>query len=270
VRIGAHVSISGGIWRAVERIVSIGGNTLQIFSGSPRSWTRPSIVSRDKKKFRKLCVEKDVSPVFVHAKYLISLGNKKTRVQKSSIRSLIDDLGLCKEIGGFGVIFHPNGEDKDLLIENIKTVLAKTPSGVFLIVENTAWSSLESLSWIFKKVNSSNLKLCLDTAHAFEAGYNIKKKQAFDLFIQELENRIGLNKLAVIHANDSKTVLGSHHDKHQDIGERELGFEPFRFLLKEDRICDLPFILETPGFKNKGEISDSENINRLKRLVKNT
>ncbi len=266
-KVGAHVSISGGIWKAVPRIVSMGGNTVQIFTGSPRSWQRPEISTEDEAKFKKLSAEKGVSPVFIHAKYLISLGNKGKKIQRLSIRSLVDDLKVAQRIGAYGVIFHPQGEDFSLLVENIKEVLSKSVSEARLIIENTAHSQLHWVGRIFQQIGSDRLKFCLDTAHIYEAGYDLREKNIFESTMEELQKEIGMEKTKVIHANDSKTSLQSRNDKHQNIGEGELGLKPFAFLLNDKRTKDLPFILETPGFKDQAGGSDKNNIERLKSLV---
>ncbi len=267
-KVGAHVSISGGIWKAVSRITSMGGDTIQIFTGSPRSWQRPEISAEDEIKFKKMCAEKGVSPVFIHAKYLISLGNKDKKIQHQSVRSLIDDLKIAKRIGAYGVIFHPQGEEFSLLVKNIKEVLVGSAPGTYLIVENTAQSRLSWLGRIFEKTDSDELRFCLDTAHIYEAGYDLRRKDMFNKMMDELEREVGMEKTVLIHANDSKTLLDSGNDKHQNIGEGELGLKPFTFLLNDKRTRDLPFILETPGFKSQEGVSDKDNIEVLKSLVK--
>lgn len=269
-KIGAHVSIAGGIWKAVVRIASIGGNTVQIFTGSPRSWQRPEINIEDEIKFKKLCREKEVSPVFIHAKYLISLGNEDKKIQQQSIRSLVDDLEIARRIEAKGVIFHPQGKDFGLLVKNIKKILDESSVETCLIVENTAQNDLAWTGKIFDKVTSEKLRFCFDTAHAFEAGYNLKTRDGFDKTIEEFDREIGLGKLIVVHANDSKTGLASGNDKHENIGDGEMGLRSFAFLLNDKRTRDLPFILETPGFKNKDGVSDKSNIERLKSLIKRT
>ncbi len=266
IKVGAHVSISGGIWKAPQRVASLCGNTLQIFSTSPRSWRRPKVSTEDREKFKKLCKESGVSPVFVHAKYLISLGNKKKSVRDKSITSLLDDLETAQGINACGVIFHPSGEDFELLIRGIKKVLENIPPEVSLIVENTAQAKIEWMAQIFRRIDSSNLKFCLDTAHLYEAGYDLGRKEVFKKLLGEIENKIGLEKLVVIHANDSKTKLASRNDKHENIGKGAMGEKVFKYFLKDERTRHLPFILETPAFKEKEE-SQKEEIKTFKRLA---
>lgn len=251
LKIGAHVSIAGGIDKAPARAREMGGNSLQIFSSSPQRWKGPD---RDDEieRFKEEVKKNDIEEVFIHAKYLISLGNKKKSIRGKSIRSLKQDLILADKIGARGVIFHPRGEFERMM-DSIKEVVESSPST--LIVENTAQSDIEETAKIFQGVD---LGFCLDTAHAFEAGHDISTPDGVELLISQVDKGIGLENLLVVHINDSLTKMGSHHDRHADIGQGEIGQDSFRTLMK--KLKNLPFILEVPGLK---EGRGGENISLL-------
>lgn len=266
MRLGAHVSIQGGLAKALERAQKIGANTFQIFSSPPRNWKAPDFRKEDVDAYKRRLIKTAIGPVFIHAKYLISLGNKDQRINNYSVRSLLQDLKLCSEIGAQGVIFHPQGEDLKLLSEKVKEVLSKSPGNSTLIVENKAQSKISRIAHIFEQVSSPRLKLCLDTAHAFQAGHPMRTKEDMDKLLKEVEKEIGILKLVVIHANDSKTKEGSRHDKHEVIAEGEIGELAFVYLLHHPKTRDLPFIIETPDLKKgAGRI---ESLERLKQMVK--
>lgn len=267
MKLGAHLSIAGGIYKAVEQAKEIGANTLQIFSGSPRSWETPVIEQLAIKQFRRLTKKFKVSPIFIHSKYLVNLGSDNPETAKQSINSLISDLKISKKIDAQGVIFHPRRQNFVLLIKNINQVLTKTPKSTFLILENSAQMKLESIGKIIKSVKNKRLKFCFDLAHAFQAGYNLKTSQGIQKVITIIKKNIGLNHSVVIHANDSKTLCGSKNDKHEDIGKGQLGPVPFFIFLNHPISSKLPFILETPGFKEKGLKGDKKNLAVLKKLV---
>lgn len=248
-KIGAHVSIAGGIFKAPQRVRDIGGNVLQIFSSSPRTWQGPD---RDDEieRFKQAMEDNETEQVFIHAKHLISLGNEKDEIRQKSINSLKEDLLLSQKIGAEGVIFHPRGEE-DLIIDSLSKVLEDSLSS--LIVENTAQSNIGSISRLFKNLP---LELCLDTAHAFEAGHNLSNKEGLDDLIEQIEREIGLERLVVVHTNDSLTKMGSRHDRHANIGEGEIGEKMFKYLVNHPKLKNLPFILEVPALKGGGGAED--------------
>lgn len=267
MKLGAHLSISGGIYKAVEQAKEIKASTLQIFSGSPRSWETKDIKILDIKIFRELAERYKIAPIFIHSKYLVNLASENKTIQEKSINSLIFDLKLARKIKAKGVIFHPRPKNFVLLIKNIKLVLTKTPKSTFLILENSAQMKLESIGKIIKSVKNKRLKFCFDLAHAFQASYNLKTSQGIQKVITIIKKNIGLNHWVVIHANDSKTACGSKNDKHEDIGKGQLGPVPFFIFLNHPQSCKLPFILETPGFKEKGLKGDKKNLEMLRKLV---
>lgn len=258
-KIGAHLSIRGGLEKALGRAEEMGAGSLQIFSGSPRTWKNST---RSKEEISKFVEKRKLlqTLVFIHAKYLINLGSSEKRIADNSFNSLRHDLNLAEKIEAEGVVFHPRGEINPL-VKNIKKLLKESNSN--LIIENTAQSELSFIQSILKKVSSPRLKFCLDTAHAFEAGYNLNTPKGRGALFSDIK-KAGARKLSVVHVNDSKTKTGSKNDKHENIGKGEIGKESFFLFLNHPFTCRLPFILETPGFDQKGP--DVKNVNILKGL----
>lgn len=266
MKLGAHLSIAGGIKNALKDAKTIGANTLQIFSGSPRSWEFPKRSSIELKKFRDLAKKNHISPIFVHAKYLVNLSSQDSQIRQKSINSLIQDLDFCQKIGASGVVFHPHAQDISLLVESIKKVLTSTPKSTFLILENSAQIKLEKIGEIIRATKNRRLKFCFDTAHAYQAGYDLAKEKGIKEVLKIIENKIGFERWVVIHANDSKTDLGSRHDQHEDIGQGKLGVLPFTTLLQHPISKKLPFVLETPANKTEGLPGRIKNLNTLRKL----
>ena len=275
-RIGGHVSSSGGINNAVKNTLEIGGNCLQIFAGSPRMWARslyPNKVSND---FKKLVLDNDLNPVYIHALYLTNLASDNPELIEKSKKALITDMTNSAAIGSAGVILHigshmGRGWDavKTQVIEIIKEVLDSTPVDSYLLLENSAGQkgkigSFQELSDILSEIDTPRLKVCLDTAHAFEAGYNFATEEGLAMWIQDIEKYLG-DKLELLHLNDSKTPLGSGRDMHQNIGDGYIGEGGIKRIINHPRLCNLPLILEVPGLEATGP--DRPNINKVKALL---
>lgn len=279
MRIGAHVSIAGGLLNAPERALKIGANCMQIFSSPPQQWRASSYTQEEMSRFRQVAAEKDLTPVFVHAVYLINLASDNPVIVRRSRDALILDIQFAEKIGAEGVIFHIGSHPlgwvhgkRDELINTLQSILKNTPRETLLIVENSAGSgtklgvTLAQLAEIKKDVRNPRLKFCIDTAHALESGYDIRSKEAVDSFADEVERTIGWDNVVVIHANDSKTDLDSNVDRHENIGEGKIGLGGFRALLHHPKLADKPLIIETPGFEDEGP--DAKNISILQKLSK--
>lgn len=267
MKLGAHLSISGGISNALIDAHKIGANTLQIFSSSPRGWQDPDIKKKEILKFNNLSKKYKIYPIFIHSKYLVNLSSDNKKIVNSSIKSLINDLKLSTKIKASGVIFHPKLKNFNLLISSIKKVLSQTPKSSFLILENSSQMKLEEIGKIIKACKNKRIKFCFDAAHAFQSGYDLTSKKGISKTLNIIKKEIGINRLVVIHTNDSKTDSGSKHDRHEDIGKGKLGLFPFSFLLNHKLFKNLPFILETPGFREQGLAGDRKNLQTLKKLV---
>jgi deoxyribonuclease-4 len=279
MKIGAHVSASGGVNKAFERAKEIGANCFQIFVSSPRMWKVGEIEGKDCKLFKQNLKDYDMSPSFVHIKYLCNLSSPNPETIEKSVVALAAEFGLTGQLGLTGAMFHIGslvGSDRargiEKVVNGIKKVLDKTPEGnAKLLLENSASSNkigakFEEIAEIIQKVGSNRIGVCLDTAHAFVAGYELRDQPGVDAFVQEIENTFGLDRLCVIHANDSKADFGSSRDLHENIGKGKIGSAGFAALLNHPKLKKIPFILEVPGYDKNGP--DKPNINALRKLVK--
>lgn len=276
-RIGGHVSCAGGLQNAITNTLSIGGNAMQIFAGSPRMWARSLYPKKVAEDFVKEVKEKDLNPVYIHALYLTNLASDNPEILEKSKKALIMDMQNSAAIGGAGVVLHIGSHqgrgwvnDKALVIASIKEVLENTPTESILLLENSAGQqgkigSLPELASIFSNLESSRLKVCLDTAHAFEAGYNFATEEGLVMWVKEIDENIGIDKVELLHLNDSKTPLGSGRDNHQNIGDGFIGESGLRRLLNHPQLNHLPLILEVPGIEGMGP--DQTNIDRVKSLL---
>jgi len=276
-RIGGHVSCAGGLQNAITNTLNIDGNCMQIFAGSPRMWARspyPQSIATD---FRLKLKNNDLNPIYIHALYLTNLASDKPEILEKSKAALIMDLKNSAAIGSAGVVLHIGShqgrgwaQSRALVIKSIQEVLANTPAESTLLLENSAGQqgkigSLPELADIITTINSPRLKVCLDTAHAFEAGYNFATAQGLDIWLKEIGATIGFAKIELLHLNDSKTPLGSGRDNHANIGEGFIGSEGIKNLINHPSLTHLPLILEVPGLDNSGP--DQANIDRVKALL---
>jgi deoxyribonuclease-4 len=276
-RFGGHVSSSGGINNAVTNTLAIGGTAIQIFAGSPRMWARSLYPLKVAEDFKKLVIEKDLNPIYIHALYLTNLASDNPEMLAKSIAALTIDMKNAAAIGSAGVILHIGSHqgrgwqaDMNQVIAAIKEVLDATPENAILLLENSAGQqgkigSLLELKDILDAIPSPRLRVCLDTAHAFEAGYNFTTAEGLEMWIGEIEKTITLEKIELFHLNDSKTPLGSGRDNHQNIGDGYIGSDGLRNLINHPKFAHLPLILEVPGLEGMGP--DKENIDRVKALL---
>lgn len=263
-RIGAHVSISGGLDKAMERIREMGGNCMQIFSSSPKSWSGTPLV-------RGQVV--DIRPIFIHAKYLINLGSDKKELVKKSILSLKFDMQVGGMIKAKGVIVHLGSHlgrgfstIQEQLVNSIKEILQDSPAGVELIIENSAGqkgkicSLFSEISLLLRTINDSRLGWCYDTCHGWGAGISFGKDWENTLHQFDL-----VKSLVCLHINDSKGVFGGGLDRHENLGEGKMGLKELGKFVNYPAFNNLPLITEAPGFEDKGP--DKKNLDILKSLV---
>ena len=277
MRIGAHVSTAGGISKAIARAQEIGCEAIQIFGSSPQSWAFKPVPEEEKEAYRQNISKAGLGPVFLHAIYLINLGTADRAILEKGVQSLIDHMALAADIGAAGLIFHPGshkGAGYEAILPQtvaaIRQVLENSPEGPYLVVENTAGmgqhigARFQELGGILERVDSPRLKVCLDTQHTFAAGYDLTTAQGVEATIAEFDELVGVENLVAVHANDSKRVLGSGVDRHDNIGEGFIGEEGFEVIMGNPAFRDVPFFLEVPGFEGKGP--DSQNIQILKNI----
>lgn len=278
--LGAHVSISGGVYKAPERGEKLGCESIQIFSKNQMQWKAKPLTPEDSQKFKEELRKTRIKEVVIHDSYLINLGSPDEEKLQMSRDAFLDEMIRAEILGVKYLVFHPGshmgkGEEigLKLIAESLNILIdkAKEVSNVMLLLETTAGQGsnlgykFEHLKFIMDQVEKKErLGVCFDTAHAFEAGYDISTEEGYERTFKEFDNIIGLEKLKVFHLNDSKTPLGSHIDRHEHIGEGMIGLKAFELLVNEERFKNHPMILETPG----GEKYYEYNLKVLRGLVK--
>jgi deoxyribonuclease-4 len=277
MRVGAHVSTEGGLGKAVERAQALGAETIQIFGAAPQSWRKKEYSSEEAKAFQRRLAEADVQPVFIHGVYLINLATSDPAGLERSVDSLIWSLDVCRQIGVRGTIFHLGshrgaGFEAKLpqVVDAVQRILKGSPGDTWLILENSAGmggsvgSRFSELGIIMREAANPRIKVCLDTQHAFAAGYDVATAKGLEATLAEFEELVGLANLVAVHANDSKIALGGGVDRHENIGEGLIGREGFKVIMAHPAFRDIPFLLEVPGFEKKGP--DKENVDILRQI----
>ncbi len=278
LKIGGHVSTSGGLSNAIKEAKRIGANTIQIFGASPVRWSALLPDPEASLQFIDECKKNDINPVFLHAPYLINLASPKGNMPRISEALLERHLEIANAVGAFGVIFHigsrgdrPQKEAEEIVVKELSDILGRVKTGR-LIIENSAGAgnlvgdSLDEIGRIIKAVDNERLGFCLDTAHSFEAGiFPDFSKKGVDDFKNQIDNHIGIKKLWAIHLNDSKTPAGSNKDRHENIGMGIIGKNGFSNFLNHPIFKKIPLILEVPGYENDGP--DKKNIETVRKLI---
>ena len=277
MEIGAHVSTAGGISNAVARGQEIGCEAIQIFGSSPQAWAFKPVLGEQIGRFKQGLINAGVGAVFLHAIYRINLGTPSEETLQKGIDSLINYMNLAAEIGADGVIVHPGshgGRGFEAVLpqaaEAIKTVLDASPGGPCLAVENMAGmgrhvgAKFDELGRILDAVDSTRLKIYLDTQHAFAAEYGVTNPQGIQGMLAELDSGTGSANVAAVHTNDSKRVCGSGVDRHDNIGDGFIGEEGFVAIMANPAFAEVPFLLEVAGFECKGP--DQQNMDILKKI----
>ena len=280
LRLGVQVSISGGLSKAIERAKILGCNTIQIFSRNPRSFKRVLRTEEEIEEFREKRRQAKIYPLFIHTVYTLNLASPDARFYRLSIRDFIRDLKDAQHLGSEFVVTHigsfkGSSREKGIkrVIRALENILSKMPSSLTLLLENTSGSGhwlgadFKEIAYIINSLGKSEkIGVCLDTCHAFSAGYNLREARGLRELLGEIDDYIGLNKLKLIHLNDSQDKLGSYKDRHFHIGEGYIGEEGFRRIINHTQLKNLPFILETP---KKKEEDDFRNLEKVRRLYKN-
>ena len=267
--IGAHVSLAGGLPRAIERGVERGCRSIQIFNQSPRMWRPTAYGPDDFAAFREAMSRSPIDAVLIHAVYLINCASDDPEIAGKSLTSLVQSLSVGEAIGAAGVVLHPGSAktgDVGEAIERAGTVireaLART-AGCPLLLENTAGAggtlgrSFAELSALLESAGGDGrLGVCLDSCHLFASGYDIRTAAGLSDALDELDRVVGLDRLASLHLNDSVQPLGSNRDRHANLGKGELGERGCAVFLSEPRFEALPCVLETPGPKGSGPTAE--------------
>lgn len=279
MRIGVHVSIAGRIYEALERAKALGCNAIQIFSRNPRGWQAQGFDKSDLSKFNELKAEYDIAPVAVHIPYIINLATPDDGLYERSIATYIEDVKRADELGAEYFVTHlgshkGSGEDNGIkrFSKALARIIGKAKPKTMILLENTAGSG-DSIGYKFEHVkriidsvgSPKKVGVCLDTAHAFEAGYDIRTKNGFGETFGRFDKLIGLDKIKVVHFNDSLSPLGSHVDRHQHLGKGEIGIEALGRVINHPGLKNAAFIMETPKESDK---DDKRNIAIARRMCK--
>lgn len=266
VQIGFHVSIAGGLQNAVDNALKIGCTAFQIFTRNPRGWAEKVLDARDVQMFKLKLGHSGINSdaVAVHMPYLPNLSAPNSELYKKSINSLISELQRCVRLEIPNLVIHlgshlgsgpQNGIDQ--LVNSVNTATDHFKSSgrksgkVTFLLENSAGqknsigSKLEDISSILDKISSKNVGICMDTCHAFAAGYDLRSEKKNDDFVDKFDSVIGLEKLRLIHLNDSQKDIGSHIDRHEHIGLGKIGVKGMSAILKNRKLKGKPIIMET-------------------------
>jgi len=277
--LGAHMSITGGFEKALERGESIGCSVIQIFTKSNRQWRAKPLTSESIKTFKNAFKKSPIQLVVAHASYLINIGSDKPEINKKSIEALKIELQRCEMLGIPYLILHPGScgtlsekECIEKIAENLNHVLHSVPGDSMILLETMAGQGsnmgyrFEQLKEIYTRIkNKKRVGFCFDTCHTFAAGYGLKTPNEYNALWKEFDTILGLEKLKAIHINDSKRKQGSQVDRHEHIGKGKLGLEPFKLLFNDPRFFDIPKILETP--KEKDLKDDIINLKTIRNLL---
>lgn len=275
---GAHVSASGGVENAPLNAREIGATAFALFTKNQRQWHAPQLTSAQIEAFRSACAEAGYAPgvILPHDSYLINLGHPEREGLEKSRASFVEEMQRCEALGLDRLNFHPGShlqkitsvQSLDRIAESINIALEQS-RGVTAVIENTAGQgsnlgfAFEHLAYIIDKVeDKSRVGYCIDTCHAFAAGYDLRTAEACERTFAELDRVVGLGYLRGMHLNDAMKPLGSHVDRHAPLGEGQIGWECFRYIAADSRFDDIPLILETPD-----EARWPEEIARLKVLA---
>lgn len=280
--IGAHTSVEGGLHRAVELASGLKFKTMQIFTKNSNRWTAPLFLDEQITNYKNKLSETNIAPVISHDSYLINLCAYDKELLEKSRSAFLDELDRCEQLGIEYLNFHPGSakghqvvDDALKLAAESLNILHEKTAGyrVSSMIELTAGQGT-SIGHRFEHVqriielteDKKRISVCIDTAHIFAAGYDLRAPEAYEKTIMEFDEMIGLSRLKCLHMNDSKKELGSRVDRHAHIGEGFIGLEGFSNIMNDKRLEGIPMILETP--KTKGQKEDLVNIERLEKLVK--
>jgi len=282
-RFGAHMSIAGGLHLAVERAEAAGCDVLQIFVKNQRQWTAPPLKDEDADAWTQAWQASSIGDVMAHNSYLVNMASPKRDMQKKSIDAMVAELERCERLGVPGLVAHPGahlgeGEDKGIkrIARALDTIHKRTAGyQVRILLETTAGTGT-NLGFRFAHLarmidavrEPERLAVCFDTCHVFAAGYDLATAEGYAATMEELNETVGLDRVVCFHVNDSMHPLGSRKDRHDHIGQGEMGPEPFRHLVHDRRFSGIPMFLETPKNKEPGDHTfDRMNLKTLRDLV---
>ena len=279
LNVGGHVSSAGGPLKALERGQALGFRAIQMHPTAPQSWAKPTVSDETAAQFKATMPDFGIQAAFFHNIYLNNFATPLESGWHASIAISNAYLTLSSKMGVLGTVTHL-GSHKNAgmeaalprISEGLKRVLAETPKNSVFTIENTAGAggtigrSLEEIEMIIDSLGEAGARVtvCIDTCHAYASGIPIHTLEGFNIFMQEFEERLGLEKLACLHVNDSKGDFGSNKDRHENIGDGMIGYEGFRHIVNDPRIQRIPLLMEVPGVDEKGpDIANRERIEGL-------
>ncbi len=278
---GAHVSASGGVENAPRNAHEIGATAFALFTKNQRQWVAKPLAASEISAFRTACEQFGYSAaqILPHDSYLINLGHPEHEALEKSRAAFLDEMQRCEQLGLDRLNFHPGShlkqiseeESLDRIAESINLALDRT-HGVTAVIENTAGQGsnlgfrFEHLRYLIDRIeDKSRVGVCIDTCHAFAAGYDLRTAAACEATFAEFDRVVGFQYLKGMHLNDAMKILGSRVDRHTPLGDGMIGIECFRYIARDPRFDNIPLILETPD-----EARWSEEIARLKAFAEGT
>ncbi len=259
--VGAHVSASGGVFNAPLNAKAIGAKAFALFTKNQRQWKAKPLDEETISKFKKNLELAEILPrhILPHDSYLINLGHPEEEKRQKSLDAFIDEVQRCEQLGLDRLNFHPGSHLKQISTEeclkrisNSMNETLKKTKDVILVIENTAGQGsnlgfdFAHLGYLIENsIDKDRVGVCIDTCHMFTAGYDIRTREAYDRTWSEFDKIIGFKYLKGMHINDSKPDLGSHVDRHDSLGKGKIGLDAFRFIMNDERMDDIPLVLET-------------------------
>ena len=287
--LGAHMSVSGGLHKSVERIASIGGQALQVFTRNQRQWKAAPVTDEEAEAFRRAVQTWGFGHnIASHDSYLINLASPQADIADKSRAAFAGELARCGRLGIPMLVLHPGAhvgsgvaeglarftENLDIAMEEANS-LHDGAQGVTVLLENTAGqgtclgSRFEELGEALAgSRHAGRLGICLDTCHAHAAGFDLRTDEGYAACMAAIDGLVGLERLRLFHVNDAKTGQGSHVDRHEHIGQGDLGLDSFRRLLNDTRFANLPMVIETPKGHGDGLEQDRMNLETLRGLLR--
>lgn len=274
--IGTHVSVAGGVWLALKRGDSLGCESIQIFTKNQLQWRAAPLSGSACEKFMNAWMQSSITRIIAHASYLLNLASEG-ETRNRSLAALADEIRRCDQLGIDDLVLHPGSHmgagverGKALVVEALNQVISRSEgSRVRVLLEtmsgqgHTLGATLEEIAWIMDRVDEpSRLGLCLDTCHLFASGYELRGRVSYDRLVRSVERLFGAENVGCWHLNDSRKEIGSRLDRHEHIGEGQIGVEVFSSIVSDPRWRDTPCLLETP----KEGPGDEGNLALLRKL----
>lgn len=278
--LGAHMSISGGVFNAITHGVNTGCTAIQIFTKSSNQWRAKPLADDEIEKFLTMQKDAGIAPIVAHTAYLINLGSPNDDIHQKSLAGLIDEIERCEQLKIVDLVLHPGSpldqsEEYGMkrIIDSLNRCIDKTPDAKTRIALECTAGQGSHLGFKFEQIaamidgveDKKRVSVCVDTCHIFAAGYDIRTKDAYEATIAAFKKTVGMKYLKAIHLNDSIKGLGSRVDRHTHLGKGEIGLDAFRFIMQDERLDGIPKLLETPKEGDDYE-ADKKNLAILRKF----